>query len=144
MKATDMPDKPHHGSNIRRFRELMDMKQDGLAIEMGGDWTQRKVSLLEQKETIDPEILAEVAKALKIPAKALESFTEKGAITYFNTFEEGSTNNGNNIGDSTYNINPLEKLAEAFNKNEELYRALLKEKDEKNALLEKLLARLKE
>jgi transcriptional regulator with XRE-family HTH domain len=138
MNNAAMPDKPHHGSNIRRFRELMDVKQDGLAIEMGGDWTQRKISLLEQKETIEPAILEEVAKALKIPAKALENFTENGAVTYFNTFNDSSLSNGA-FNANQCSFNPLDKFAEQVEKNEKLYQALLKEKDEKMAMMEKMM-----
>ncbi len=47
---------------------------------MGGDWTQRKISLLEQKETIEPEILEQVTKVLKVQVKAIEKFTEESAF----------------------------------------------------------------
>jgi len=46
---------------------MFGIKQEALASELGDDWTQRKISLLEQKETIEPDILGKVAKALKIP-----------------------------------------------------------------------------
>ncbi|OJW57455.1 MAG: transcriptional regulator [Sphingobacteriales bacterium 50-39] len=134
-----MPDKIHQGQNIRRFREMLNIKQETLAHELGPDWSQKKVSLLEAKETIDQELLEQVAKVLKVPVKAIESFTEKGAATYFNTFEEGSSNQGN-IGDNgTYIFNPIDKLSEALEENKRLYNQLLQEKDEKIALLQKLL-----
>ena len=43
-------------------------------LELGDDWTQRKISLLEQKETIDPEILEQVAKVLKVPVGSNKKF----------------------------------------------------------------------
>lgn len=41
------------------------MKQEALAMELGEDWTQKKVSLLEAKEEVEPEILEQVAKVLE-------------------------------------------------------------------------------
>lgn len=141
MTTTDMPEKIHQGRNVKRFREMLDMKQEALAIELGGDWTQRKISLLEQKETIEPEILTQVAKALKVPVKAIENFDEKGAVNYFNTFNDNSLSHSNGaFGASHCTFNPLDKYVETVEKNEKLYAALLKEKDEKIALLEKVLS----
>jgi len=57
----------HEGRNVKRIREMLGIKQDALAIELGDDWNQKKTSLLEGKETIEPQILDEVAKTLKVP-----------------------------------------------------------------------------
>jgi transcriptional regulator with XRE-family HTH domain len=103
-------------ANIRRFREILDMKQETLATELGGDWTQRKVSLLEQKESIEPEILAEVAKVLKVPVAAIESFSAKGATNYFNNYHDQVTNHGAGAFSNTQNnctFNPLDELLKA-------------------------------
>jgi hypothetical protein len=32
----------HEGRNIKRFREMMGIKQDALAAELGDDWSQKK------------------------------------------------------------------------------------------------------
>ena len=42
----------HQGRNVKRFREMLGIKQERLALELGEDWNQRKISLLEQKEVI--------------------------------------------------------------------------------------------
>lgn len=119
---------------------MLDMKQEALALELGGDWTQRKVSFLEQKETIEPDILEEVAKALKVPAKAIENFDDDAAVNIIaNTFHDHSANNVN----YHCNFNPLDKYMEKVEENKKLYEALLKEKEEKIALLEKLLSEKK-
>ena len=47
----------HQGRNVKRFREMLGIKQEGLALALGEDWNQRKISLLEQKELIEPELL---------------------------------------------------------------------------------------
>ena len=40
----------HEGPNLKRFREMPGIKQEGLALEPGEDWNQSKISLLEQKD----------------------------------------------------------------------------------------------
>jgi transcriptional regulator with XRE-family HTH domain len=128
----------HQGRNIKRFREMLGITQEGLAYDLGDDWNQKKISLLEQKESIEPELLEQVAKHLKVPAEAIKSFDEDAAINIIsNSFDNGSfLNAGHN---PTFNVNPIEKWMEAVDKNEKLYAQLLKEKDEKIALLEKMV-----
>jgi hypothetical protein len=41
------------------------IKQEALTYELGDDWNQKKISLLEAKETIEPNV-RRVAKALKV------------------------------------------------------------------------------
>jgi transcriptional regulator with XRE-family HTH domain len=69
-----MSEKIHHGRNIKRFREMMGIKQEALAHELGEDWSQKKISLLEQKEEVEEELLRQVAEILKVPAEAIKSF----------------------------------------------------------------------
>lgn len=58
MKQTTVPNrKIHGGPNIKHFREMRGIKQDMLAFELGHEWNQQKISLLEQKETIEPALL---------------------------------------------------------------------------------------
>jgi len=77
-----------------------------------------------------------VAKALKIPVEAIRNLDEDGAINIISsTFNDSSSVNNN----CNLNINPVEKWLEALDENKKLYAALLKEKDEKIALLEKML-----
>lgn len=141
MSTTVMPEKSiHHGRNLRRIREILDIKQDTLASLLGDDWNQQKVSYLEQKEQIDPAILEEVAKVLKVPVDAIKNFNEEAAIFNIQHNYEGSNANATNVGNYQCTISPIEKLVEALEENKKLYEALLKEKDEKIALLEKLFA----
>jgi transcriptional regulator with XRE-family HTH domain len=142
MTTTDMPKKVHEGQNIKRFREMLGIKQETLASELGEDWTQSKISHLEAKEIVDPVILDQVAKVLKVPVEAIKNFNEEAAVSYINTFQDNSVSHV--IGNyGTYNFNPIEKWLEALDENKKLYAALLKEKDEKIALLEKLAAEKK-
>ena len=59
----------HEGRNVKRFREMLGIKQDALAADLGDDWNQQKISLLEQKETIDSSVLQQISSALKIPVR---------------------------------------------------------------------------
>ncbi len=119
----------HEGRNVKRIREMLGIKQEALALELGDDWNQKKISLLEGKETIEPQLLNEVAKALKVPVEAIKNFDEQAAITYFNTFQEGSINNGHfspTFDNCTFN--PIDKIVE-------LYERMLKDRD---AMIEEL------
>lgn len=68
---------------------MFGIKQDTLASIMGDDWTQMKISRLEAKEEIEPDILQLVANALKMPVEAFTKFDEDAAISIIaNTITE--------------------------------------------------------
>ncbi|HFK5528195.1 TPA: helix-turn-helix domain-containing protein [Elizabethkingia anophelis] len=137
MIHTDMPNKKiHQGRNIKRFREMLGIKQDALAYELGEDWNQKKISLLEQKESVEKDILEQVAKILKVPTEAIENFDEEQAVNIIaNTF----TNNDGAIGFVINNYNPVEKIIQLHEEKIALYERMLKEKDDMMARLEKLI-----
>ncbi len=125
----------HEGRNVKRIREILGIKQDALAFDLG--LSQQAVSALEQKEALDRDLLDRIAGILKVPAEAIKNFSEETAINVISsTFNDNSAIVSNNP-----TFNPLDKLMEALDKNEKLYNALLKEKDEKIALLEKLMSK---
>lgn len=130
--TTDTNDKIHQGRNVKRFREMLGIKQEALASELGDDWNQKKISLLEQKETIEPNLLEQVANALKVPVDAIKNFDEKSALNIIsNTFTstDSSTLNAINYYPT---FNPIDKIVE-------LYDALVKSEKEKVELLQKRL-----
>jgi transcriptional regulator with XRE-family HTH domain len=140
MSTTTIPHKKiHQGRNVKRFREMLGVKQESLAFELGDDWNQKKVSLLEQKENIEADILAQISTILKIPVEAIQNFDEEQAINIISN--TASFDNCQQPAFFNHNptFNPLDKLIEAFEEIKRLNAALLKEKDEKIALLEKLL-----
>jgi transcriptional regulator with XRE-family HTH domain len=131
--------KIHEGRNVKRFREMLGIKQDALADELGDDWNQQKISLLEQKETIDDPILQQVAAALKIPAEAIQNFDEEQAVNIIsNTFNSHDNASGMNVY-PTFNINPVEKWFEAIEENKKLYERLLQAEREKLELIKALV-----
>jgi transcriptional regulator with XRE-family HTH domain len=133
MTTADINEKIHQGRNVKRFREMLGIKQEGLAIALGDDWNQKKVSLLEQKETIEDNLLEQVAKVLKVPVEAIKNFDEEKANNFFNTFNDKSEFN------YQCTFNPLDKYIEALEENKKLYERLLLTEREKNELLQKML-----
>lgn len=134
MIDTDMQNKKiHQGRNIKRFREMLGIKQEALAFELGDDWNQKKISLLEQKETVESDILAQVAKILKVPAEAIENFDEEQAV---NIISNTVNNNDNATGNSLYSyqptFNPIDKMVE-------LYERMLQQQKEMIEKLERLI-----
>jgi len=57
-----MEQKIHQGRNVKRFREMLGIKQDALAFDLGEDWNQKKISVLEQKEVVEYALLQKYPK----------------------------------------------------------------------------------
>lgn len=132
-----MEAKVHEGRNVKRFREMLGIKQDALAYELGEGWTQKKISLLEQKETIELPLLEQISSTLKIPVEAFQNFDEDQAINIIsNTFD-----NCNQPASIFYNstVNPLEQIVKLHEEKIALYERMLKEKEEMMERLEKLI-----
>jgi len=137
MMSTATTKKIHEGRNVKRFREMLGIKQDALAADLGDDWNQQKISLLEQKETIDAALLQQISAALKIPAEAIQNFDEEQAVNIIaNTFDNGAI--GYNRAE-IQNFNPVDKLIQLHEEKIALYERMLKEKDEMMERLEKLI-----
>ncbi len=133
-----MPEKHtiHEGRNIKRFREMLGIKQDALAADLGDDWNQQKISLLEQKQTIDAPLLQRVADIMKLPVEAFKNFDEEQAVNIIsstfhdsavaNTFTQGSQANFH------CTFSPIDKMVE-------LYERMLQQQKEMIDRLEKLI-----
>lgn len=132
-----METKIHQGRNIKRFREMLGIKQEALAYELGEEWNQKKISLLEQKEEVDTPLLEQISQVLHIPVEAFKNFDEEQAVNFItNTFNDQS--NGYNYY-PTFNVNPIEKWFEALEEIKRLNAELLKAKEEQIKILEKLV-----
>ncbi len=140
MSQQDSGKTIHQGRNIKRFREMLGIKQDAFAAQLGEDWTQRRVSLLEAKESVDEDVLKQVAAALKLPKEALENFDEERAINILsNTVNNNDHSSGNSLFSYYPTINPIEKWLEALEENKKLYERLLQSEREKVELLQKMV-----
>lgn len=132
--------KVHEGRNVKRFREMLGIKQEALAVELEracpeyieGTWNQQKISLLEQKETIDAPLLQQISAALKIPVEAIQNFDEEHAVNIIsNTFTSNDTSTLNAVNIQP-TFNPIDKMIE-------LYERMLHQQREMIEKLEKLL-----
>jgi len=142
--TTNRLKKVHEGRNVKRFREMLAIKQETLAYELGGEWSQKRISVLESKEKIEDDVLAEIAKVLKVPEEAIRNFDEEKAICNIQNNYEGSSG-AQGEGITTYTdcaINPIERWLETIEKleasqaeNKALYERLLQSEKEKNELL---------
>ncbi|MCD0465380.1 helix-turn-helix transcriptional regulator [Flavobacterium sp. ENC] len=124
--------KIHQGRNIKRFREMLGIKQEVLAYELGDDWNQKKISLLEQKELIENDILDQVAKILKVPADAIKNFDEEQAINIISNTASFDNCQQPAFFNNQPTFNPLDKMVE-------LYERMLEQQKEMINRLEKLI-----
>ena len=133
-----MEQKIHQGRNVKRFREMLNIKQEALAYDLGEDWNQKKISLLEQKDIIEEKLLKQISAVLRIPVEAFQNFDEEQAINIIsNTFHEGAV--ANNSGHINCTFNPVDKIVQLYDEKIALYERMLKEKDEMMVRLEKLI-----
>lgn len=131
-----MEHKIHQGRNVKRFREMLGIKQEVLAFDLGEDWNQKKISVLEQKEVIDNALLQQISKVLKIPVEAIENFDEQQAINIISSTFNDNACVGVVVNN---NINPIDKLVQLHEEKIALYERMLKEKDEMMTRLERLI-----
>ena len=130
--TSGVPNKIHEGKNVKRFREMMGIKQEALAAQLGDSWSQKKISVLEGQVTIETNILEQVAEILKVTPEAIKYFDEQTAVNVIsNTFHENAFINSA----GTFNINPIEKWLLALEENKQLYERLLASEREKVEIL---------
>ncbi|QLC64852.1 helix-turn-helix transcriptional regulator [Flavobacterium sp. LPB0248] len=139
-----MEQKIHQGRNVKRFREMLNIKQEALAYDLGEDWNQKKISMLEQKDVIEENLLKQISAVLKIPVEAFQNFDEEHAVniianTYsFQDFKDNAVASGFSHQPT---FNPLDKIVQLYDEKIALYERMLKEKDEMMARLEKLIGK---
>lgn len=128
MEATAL--KGSHGANVRRWREWRNINQDVLAEMIGV--SQATMSGIEKKETIETETVEKIAKALDIPIEAITELGSASSINIVSGTFNGSASGGINSVYHTPSFNPIDKVAE-------LYERLLKAEQEKISLLQEVL-----
>jgi transcriptional regulator with XRE-family HTH domain len=133
MQQNLMANQPkNEGRNVKRIRELLGVKQDELATDLG--LSQQAVSILEQKEALDADMLEKIAKVLKVPVDSITNFDEQAVINIISTTFNSHDNSTSLAYQSSFTFNPIDKIIE-------LYERMLKDKSE---MIEKLEALLKE
>src|SRR6218665_2174144 len=97
-----MEQKIHQGRNVKRFREMLGIKQEALAYDLGEEWNQKKISMLEQKDVIEENLLRQISNSLRIPVEAFQNFDEEQAVNIIsNTFTDFKD------GASAINLHPV-------------------------------------
>ncbi len=126
--------KPNHiGRKISRIRELRDMKQEALALALGV--SQQTVSAMENKETIERDLLEQVAKILGVTPEAIENFSEEAVLNIIsNTFNSNDTSTLNAINYHC-TFNPIDKIVELYDEKVALLERLLQSEREKTEIL---------
>lgn len=110
-----MDKKIHQGRNIKRFREMQGIKQEALAYDLGADWNQKKISMLEQKEEVDLALLQKISEVLKLPVEAFQNFDEEQAINIIsNTFHDFKDNAVASAMNYQCDFNPIEKVVQLY------------------------------
>lgn len=134
-----MEQKIHQGRNVKRFREMLGIKQEALAFDLGEEWNQKKISMLEQKDIIEDDLLKAISTALKIPVEAFQNFDEELAVNVIaNTFGDHSIGFQRNDNPT---FHPVEQILKLHEEKIALYERMLKEKDEMMGRLEKLISK---
>ncbi|KLT70530.1 helix-turn-helix domain-containing protein [Flavobacterium sp. ABG] len=134
-----MEQKIHQGRNVKRFREMLNIKQEALAYDLGEDWNQKKISMLEQKDVIEDNLLKQISAVLKIPIEAFQNFDEEQAINIIsNSFDNGAIGYQKN---DNCTFNTIDKIVQLYDEKIALYERMLKEKDEMMMRLERLITK---
>lgn len=112
----------HHGHNIKRLRNILDIKQESIAYAL--NMTQQNFSVLEQKQEIENSTIEKIAKIMNIPAELINNFDDEGVINII------SSTLHDHSGSVIYNpqFNPIDKIIE-------LYERIIQEKNETIELL---------
>lgn len=117
---------------------MLGIKQDALACDLGDDWNHKKISLLEQKETIDILLLQQISAALKIPIEVIQNFDEEPSVNIiYNTLNTHAQSSGVSVCAIT-NMNLIEKR-ETLEEIKRLNAEFLKVKDGQIQLLQGLV-----
>lgn len=114
------------GEKIRKIRSLKGFSQDYMAGKLA--MSQNNYSKIELGEVkVNTDVLENIAEIFELRPEDVLTFDEK-YIFHNNTFNDHS----NQVGFNTHTHNGL------ANKERELYEALIKEKDSKILLLQKV------
>lgn len=121
----------HIGRNIRKIRELLDIKQDGLAQAI--NVSQQTISTIENSEFVESFRLKEIADALGLTSEAIQKFSEDYVLKIISSTPLYEQINEHNIF-NTCTYPPFN----AVNKIFELYERLLQSEKDKINYLEKI------
>lgn len=131
---------PHIGRKISRLREMRDIKQETLAEALG--ISQQAISKIEQSEHIEDLTLERIGKVLGFSAETIKNYNDEQTINNIQNNYDTAAPNNNNGGpfyNCYFNDSLLAENKKLTEENKKLIEALMKEKDEKISLLEKII-----
>ncbi len=85
----------HIGRNIRKVRELLEVKQESLAELL--KVSQQTISKIEQTEYLTDKAIERIANALNIPATVIVHFSEQAIVEYLKDFPKSNFATGNEV-----------------------------------------------
>lgn len=118
----------HLGINVKHIREILCIKQTGLALKMGV--SQQTISNIESKAEIDKETLEKIAEVLEVPVILIENFNLDEIVYNIQNIEE---NIGNPfVGDAQTNntTNSLDVIKFTIQQHLKLHEKVVKEKND--------------
>ncbi len=110
----------------------MGIKQDVLAYELGEGWIQKKISQLEQKESIERPLLKQISDTLKISVEAFQNFDEEQAINLISNSASFDNCQQSAFFNYQSSFNPIDKMVD-------LYERMLQQQKELIDRLEKII-----
>ena len=128
---------PSIGKKIERLCHIKGVKQDTLAAALG--ISQGLVSRIMHSDTIDPDKLAIIAKALGAGVEDIKKFDEDAAIFSTNNFNAPASFNDQSAAIMN-NTNRVDKIIEMAEHQKALYEQLLASERQRIALLEEKLS----
>ncbi len=117
------------GPNIKFLRNLKGLKQEAVAIELG--ISQAEYSLIENSDTVDDQIIFQIAQIINVTPEIIKEFNENQAFYSIENKVENTTITENAHGIHQV-FSPVEKVVE-------LYERLLASEKEKIEILKSKL-----
>lgn len=90
MKTEQSPDKLVIGKKVGRMREILGIKQEYMAIELGVN--QQRISRMEKMQHIDTTTLMKIAKIYGVSVETIENFNEDLVINYMKNMTKDHAN----------------------------------------------------
>ena len=112
------PKKVHHGRNVRRLREIFNIKQKYLGDGIGK--SQQTISRYEVKKILDDDILEIIASFFCVTVESIKTFDDESIIKLVKDKLNGADNSVMNETKHNYTLNPFVNEKKVFEEKENL------------------------
>lgn len=115
----------HHGRNIKHLRQIFDIKQIHLAMDLG--LCQQAISRIEAQRAINDDTLNQFAKVFGVTSKYIKKFDYNIVVDFIKYASKNIDNlSGNNGAGYNYNSFIINKEIKICDANEKYYERLAK------------------